>query len=314
MASTLHVALYHPSILPVRTYGGTERVVVWLARGLVELGHRVTVLALEGTHLPEATVVAVPAEAAFQDGGARLTPWLPPDADILHAHVPLAEPPDIPFVWTFHGTGKPGRVFPASTIGLSADHAHRHGIARWVHNGLDPAEYLFRGHTARHDLFIGRLHSVKGWQWAVRGARATGHRLVVAGGWRPSLRPGLRFVGKVDGERKARLLAESGCLWMPARWDEPFGLTTIEAMVSGVPVLGTHRGALPEVITETSGRMGDTLEELVALRPDLDRLDPETVRENVLERFTHVRMAERYVEIYRESENARRREGEAGRE
>ncbi len=299
MASTLHVALYHPSVLPVRTYGGTERVVVWLARGLVELGHRVTVLALEGTRLPEATVVTVPAAEAFREGGARLAPWLPNNLDILHAHVPLAEPPAVPFVWTFHGTGTPGRVFSPSTIALSADHARRHGIERWVHNGLDPAEYHFRTGVPRHDLFLGRLHSVKGWHWAVRGARAASKRLVVAGGWRPSLRPGLRFVGKVDGERKAQLLAESGCLWMPAQWDEPFGLTTIEAMVSGVPVLGTHRGALPEAITEASGRMGDTLEELVALRPELDRLDPHAVRENVLQRFTHLHMAAAYVEVYR---------------
>lgn len=304
MASTLHVALYHPSVLPVRTYGGTERVVVWLARGLAELGHRVTVLALEGTRLPEASVVAVPAEEAFREGGAHLTPWLPRGVDVLHAHVPLSEPPAVPFVWTFHGTGKPGRVFPPSTIALSADHARRHGIERWVHNGLDPAEYRFRTGTPRHDLFLGRLHSVKGWQWAVRGARASSTRLVVAGGWRPSLRPGLRFVGTVDGERKAQLLAESACLWMPAQWDEPFGLTTIEAMVSGVPVLGTHRGALPEVITEASGRMGDTLEELIALRPELDRLDPGAVRENVLQRFTHVQMAAAYLKVYAESKHS----------
>lgn len=300
MASTLHVALYHPAVLPVRTYGGTERVVVWLVRGLAALGHRVTLLALEGTVVPEATVVTVPSEEAFRAGGARLGPWLPAGIDVLHAHVPLAEPPPIPFVWTFHGTGAPGRVFPPSTIALSADHARRHGIDRWVHNGLDPSEYGFRHSPPRHDLFIGRLHSVKGWQWAVRGARMSGHRLIVAGGWRPSIRPGLRFVGKVDGAQKRELLAEAGCLWMPARWDEPFGLTTIEAMVSGVPVLGTRRGALPEIITPSSGRMGDTLEELIGLRRELDHLDPETVRANVLQRFTHVQMAERYVDVYRQ--------------
>ncbi|MEO8478462.1 MAG: glycosyltransferase, partial [Gemmatimonadota bacterium] len=111
-------------------------------------------------------------------------------------------------------------------------------------------------------------------------------------------------VGTVDGERKAQLLAESACLWMPAQWDEPFGLTTIEAMVSGVPVLGTHRGALPEVITEASGRMGDTLEELIALRPELDRLDPGAVRENVLQRFTHVQMAAAYLKVYAESKHS----------
>src|SRR5690606_18468731 len=98
---------------------------------------------------------------------------------------------------------------------------------------------------------------------------------VIAGGWRPSLRPGVSYVGRVGGERKARLLAEAAALWMPAQWDEPFGLTTIEAMVSGTPVLATSRGALPEIITPDSGRMADSLDQMVALRPALDSLAPE---------------------------------------
>jgi glycosyltransferase involved in cell wall biosynthesis len=300
MTGRLHVALYYPARLPAVDYGGSERVVVWLARALAEFGHRVTLLALPGSRVAEAECIAVDPGEAFKPGGAELAPLLPDDVDIVHAHVPLARPPAMPFVWTFHGTGAPGREFPASTIGLSADHATRHRLTRWVHNGLDPAEYRIAASDGGFDLFLGRLHSVKGWQWARDGARRAGHRIVLAGGWRPSLRPGVRFVGRVGGARKAKLLAEAGCLWMPARWDEPFGLTTIEAMASGTPVLATRRGALPEIITQASGAMGDTLEELVALRPSLDDLDPEAIRANVLERFTHRRMAEDYLAIYAE--------------
>ncbi|MES2125601.1 MAG: glycosyltransferase [Gemmatimonadota bacterium] len=300
MASTLHVALYHPARLPVRKYGGTERVVVWLARGLAELGHRVTLLAAPGSHLPEATVIPVDTKSSATPGGPDLTPWLPQGVDVVHAHVPLQRPPaSLPFLWTFHGNGQPGRVFPESTVALSANHAARHGITRWVHNGLDPSEYRFQPVKADFDLFLGRLHSEKGWRWAVAGAAEARRKLVVAGGWRPSMRSGLRFAGEVGGEEKTTLLADAACLWAPALWDEPFGLTTIEAMVSGTPVLGTYRGALPEVITPASGAMGDTLEELVALRPGLAMLDPEGVRARVLESFTHRTMAARYVELYR---------------
>jgi len=302
MASALHVALYHPARLPVHGYGGTERVVTWLARGLVELGHRVTVLALAGTRIPEAAVVEVDHREAFRTGGARLAALLPDGVDVVHAHVPLAEPPaGWPFLWTFHGTGEPGRRFPASTVALSASHAAAHGIGRWVHNGLDPADYRFSARKGQRDLCLGRLHGVKGWRWAVAGARRAGRPLTVAGGWRFTLRPGLRFAGRVAGERKLRLLRDAACLWVPAQWDEPFGLTTIEAMVSGTPVLGTRRGAFPEIVTPASGAVGDTLDDLVALRPGLDRLDPEAVRARVLERFTHRAMAERYLALYREA-------------
>jgi len=70
-------------------------------------------------------------------------------------------------------------------------------------------------------------------------------------------------------------------------------------MVSGTPVLGTRRGALPEIITPECGAMGDSVDELVALRPGLTQLDPEAIRARVLERFTHRTMADRYVELYR---------------
>jgi hypothetical protein len=301
MASTLHVVLYHPARLPVQGYGGTERVVVWLARGLAELGHRVTLLSDRRSDVPEATLVAVPPTNRKTQGRIDLTPYLPSDADILHAHVPLYRAPALPMLWTLHGNAAPGEVLPPGAVAVSADHARRHGLARWAHNGLDPAEYRFAPKKGSADLFLGRLHSVKGWQWAVAGAQRTGRRLIVAGGWRPTLQRGIKFVGEVKSERKTLLLASAACLWNPVQWDEPFGLNSIEAMVSGTPVLGTRRGALPEIVTPEAGALGDTLDELVDLRPAIDALEPEQIRACVLEQFTHRAMAERYLAIYAEA-------------
>jgi glycosyltransferase involved in cell wall biosynthesis len=109
----------------------------------------------------------------------------------------------------------------------------------------------------------------------------------------------VRYVGQVGGERKAGLLAEAACLWMPALWDEPFGLTLIEATASGTPVLGTRRGALPEIVAPGVGALGDTLDELVALRPALDRIDPSVCRAWVERHFTHHVMAAEYVRMFR---------------
>ena len=60
-------------------------------------------------------------------------------------------------------------------------------------------------HYRPRDLFLGRLHTVKGWDWAVRGARLAGRSLVVAGGWRPSIRPGCRTTReyRLDGNGQA---------------------------------------------------------------------------------------------------------------
>jgi glycosyltransferase involved in cell wall biosynthesis len=292
----MHVALYTHSVVPVQGYGGTQRVVVWLARGLAELGHQITLLAPAGSRLPAARVVELQ-RSELRDPGLDLSRFLPDSVDILHLHAPRTHPPAHPHVFTLHGNRVPARA-AANTIFLSADHARRHGGQAFVHNGVDPSEYLFRSRKSNYDLFLGRLRSVKGYHWAIKGARRTGKRLVVAGGWRPSLRPSLRFVGSVDGARKAELLAGAECLWMPALWEEPFGLTLVEAMMSGTPVLGTKRGALPEIVSPEVGALGETLDDLVELRGGISRCEPEACRARAERLFSHTAMAGQYLRLY----------------
>jgi glycosyltransferase involved in cell wall biosynthesis len=292
------VALLINARIPAQGYGGTERVVTWLARGLTELGHQVTVLAPPGSTSSHAKIIPfdLPREHPRNFDYRSL---LPPGTDVVHAHFPLHAQPDSPrFWWTLHGNARAGEVLPPNGIALSQDHATRHELSRYVYNGLDPDDYRFSPTKQDFDLFIGRLHTVKGWQWAIDGARKGNLKLVLAGGWRPSIRPSISYLRSIDGEKKQQLLSDAACLWAPAQWDEPFGLTTIEAMVSGTPVLGTRRGALPEIITPASGAMGDSVEELLEARPRLLQLDPEMIRENVMTRFTNRIMAGRYVEIY----------------
>src|SRR2546421_1950017 len=57
----MHVVLASHQQLPAKGYGGPQRVIVALVRGLAALGHRVTLLALPGSRVPEAKVVEVPA-------------------------------------------------------------------------------------------------------------------------------------------------------------------------------------------------------------------------------------------------------------
>ncbi len=295
----MHVVVASHHRLPVEGYGGTQRVVVALVRGLAALGHRVTLLAQPGTRVPEAAKVVEVPPKILKDAGADLTPFLPESADILHVHFPLKRgPAALPFVQTTHGNWKAGLPLPPHTIFLSRDHARRHGSDAFVYNGLDPTEFVFRRRKEQWDLFLGRLHSAKGYHWAIEAAKRTGRRLIVAGGWRPSFTGSVKYVGEVDGNRKAVLLARARCLWMPALWDEPFGLTTIEALFSGTPVLGTHRGALPEILIPTVGALCDTLEEMLAAAETIGSRSPEACRAHAERHFTHRVMAEEYIRVY----------------
>ena len=297
----MHIAVACQQLLPAKGYGGPQRVVVALVRGLAALGHRITLLAPPSTRVPEATVVAVPPRKLADP--ATLAPYIPRDVEIVHAHFPLPRGPGaFPFVQTIHRNLKTGTAPFPNSIFLSRDHARRHNSDVFVHNGLDPADYVFRRFPRRpsqYDLFLGALHSAKGYHWAVEAAKRTGHRLIVAGGWRPSFTGSIKFVGVVDGSTKAALLARARCLWNPAAWDEPFGLVTIEALLSGTPVLGTHRGALPELITPDVGTLCDTVDEMIAAAESIHTRSPAACRAHAERHFTHVKMAEGYLREYR---------------
>ena len=295
----MHVVLFARDRLPVRKYGGTQRIVVYLARGLAAAGHRVTLMAAEGSEVPEATLVPL-TRADLRQTELDLRPRLPTGADVLLAFAPLPRAPEIPWIRSLHGNRRPGVVGAANTLYLSRNHAERHGATAFVYNGIDLDEFRFRPLKSDYDLFLGRLHAVKGHRWAVEGARRAGRRLTVAGGWRPSLRRGLRYVGEVGGERRAELLAGAACLWMPAQWDEPFGLTLVESLASGTPVLGTRRGALPEIVASDVGILGETLDELVAARERIARLDPGACRARVERHFSHHVRAAGYHRMFRE--------------
>jgi glycosyltransferase involved in cell wall biosynthesis len=294
----MHIALFFWDRLPVPEYGGTQRMVVALARGLAAAGHQVTLVAGHGSDVPEATLVPVALDAARRPD-FDIRPLLPRGLDVVLACAPLRTAPDVPWIRRLAGNWKPGTIGAPNTLYLSRNHAQRHGGTAFVYNGVDPAEYRFRREKADYDLFLGRLHSAKGYRLAAAGAKRLRRRMLIAGGWRPSLSRYVRYVGRVGGVRKAELLAGARTFWMPALWDEPFGITLVEALVSGTPVLGTRRGSLPEIVSPDVGALGDTLDRLVELRPRLDQVAPEACRAHVERHFTHHVMAEGYLRMFR---------------
>lgn len=292
----MHVAIASHYRLPVAGYGGTERVVVALVRGLAALGHRVTLIAAPGTQVPEAALVAVsPDDLTSAPDLAR---FAPADADLMHAFFPVYRLPSCPFLQTLSGHLRAGAAVPPHNVFLSHDHARRYGSEAFVYNGLDPADFVFQDHKADYDLFLGRLHSAKGYRLAIEGAKRSRRRLILAGGWRPSLSRRIRFVGEVGGRRKMELLAGARCLWVPAQWPEPFGLTTIEALFSGTPVIASPHGALPEVVAPDVGFLCEGLDEMVEAAQVMHTFDPATCRAYAERYFSHTAMAEEYLRVY----------------
>lgn len=293
----MHIVQLHHSRLPVAGYGGAQRIVVWLAQGLAQLGHEVTVIGAPGTALPGIRCMSVRPDELYSPA-FDVQRLIGERVDVLHYHAPVRHPPRQPYVTTLHGNMGPSGQADPHTICVSEDHARRHGTNVFVHNGVRLEEYQFEPAKSDFDLFLARLHSVKGWRTAVAVARRCRVRLVLAGGWRPSLSRYVRFVGEVDGERKRDLLARARCLWMPVQWEDPCPVNILEALASGTPIIGCPRGSLPELVTPDVGGLGETIDHLVALRGRLEQWTPTAARARAERHFSHVRMARDYVRMY----------------
>jgi glycosyltransferase involved in cell wall biosynthesis len=306
----MKILLFHPTLLPPRDYGGVERVVLWLARGLAQLGHEVWVAARTGSVLPPgARLVAMePPSVSALD----LIRVLPAGIDLVHFMAPPGDEAlgalPCPAILTVHGNGKAGERFPVNSVFLSLDHATRHGAREFVYNGIDPSEYRFDPGARREwYLFLSKTSwRVKNVAGAIRLCRRAGAKLAVAGGNRPlrhrleaALRPSLRWEGPVAGERKARLLAEARALVFPVEWPEPFGLVVAEALISGTPVLAPRKGSLPELVPPDVGAILEGERAWIeALRAGTSRWSPERCRQWAMERFHYMKMAASYEAVY----------------
>jgi len=300
----VRIGLYFDGPLPVRKYGGTERVIIWLARGLREHGHDPVILARNGTRLdpfPVHELTPSTLRRMAQDPEFRLDPVIPDDVDVIHFHAATAGHLDAPHLTTIHGNARPGR-FGGDHVFVSRDHMIRMWGRHFVYNGIDPADYEFRRVKSRELLFLGLAsRRVKGVDRAIRIARRADRRLRIAGGWRPSLDRRIRWAGMVDNRRKRQLLAEACALLNPIRWQEPFGLVVVEALVSGTPVIASPLGAMIELVTPQVGALCEDEESFVEAIDRIAEWDPDACRQRVMDHFTHTTMAENYLRLYRKA-------------
>jgi hypothetical protein len=290
----MKVALVHEAMFPVWAYGGTERVVWWLAKGLAERGVRVVLVGRPGSSCPFAETPTVD----FSRGVEEQIPGL----DLVHHFVTPPKQPAAPYLVTIGGNGQAGETYLPNTAFVSRNHAERHGAQCFVYNGIDPDDYQYGDRKQSSLLFLAKASwKVKNVRGAIRLARQVKRPIDIVGGDRFLFRRwrGAHWRGMLGGREKAEIIARSSALLFPVLWDEPFGLAVVEAMVSGTPVLATPFGSLPELIAPQVGAICHSLQEFTEALSDIGRFRPEACREWAIENFSYGRMADRYLELYR---------------
>ena len=323
--------------VPPRHYGPWERVVGLLTEGLVALGVDVTLFATLDSET-SAVLDGVCPRPYEEDPEIDAGVWAPLHTgyvmerarafDLVHNHFdfgPLtyAGLVETPVVTTIHGFSS-GRILPVyrryagRTHYVSISDADRHPDLPYVAtvwHGIDLPAFTFRPEPDRDDpylLFFGRIHPDKGAADAVEIARRSGRRLVLAGVvqdeayWRERVEPHVdgervRYVGSVGPEARDRLLGGASALLHMVHFDEPFGLSVVEAFACGTPVVARPRGSMPEIVRDgVDGALVDTVDEAVERLADVERLDRAAIRRGADERFSQERMARDYLAVYRQ--------------
>ena len=325
--------------VPPRLYGGSERIVSYLTDELVRQGHDVTLFA-SGDSVSSANLVRCVPMALRLDANVKdPIPYymlmldrvreMADEFDILHFHIdqfhfPLFRPIAQRTVTTLHGRQdlhdlKPLYVGFSDMPLVSISNSQRKPIANanfaaTVYHGL-PAQTLKPNYKPSGDYvaFLGRISPEKRPDRAIRIAQALGLRIKIAAKidkvdeayFREHIAslfnlPGVEYIGEIDERSKSEFLGEANALLFPIDWPEPFGLSMIEAMACGTPVLAFRCGSVPEIIDPgVTGLIVDSMDEAIRVMPQVLALDRRAVRQKFEQRFSASRMAKDYVQVYR---------------
>ena len=180
--------------------------------------------------------------------------------------------------------------------------------------------FPFSGAEGQYLLFFGRIHPDKGAREAIDVARRVGIKLVLAGiiqdqdYFDAEVEPHIdgttvEYLGSVGPDRRADVLGGALALLHLISFDEPFGLSVIESMACGTPVIAFDRGSMPELIKHgVTGYIVDDINNAISAVTEIKTINRSECRADVEQRFTSSRMARDYVRVYRKILNREERD------
>jgi glycosyltransferase involved in cell wall biosynthesis len=317
---------------PPRGYGPWEQVASTLTEGLVALGHDVTLFATadsitsarlhaEAPHgyeedpgLDAKVYESLHIAAAFERAG---------EFDVISNQfdfLPLtySRLVSTPVVTTIHGFSS-AAILPVyrtyNDVGryVAISNADRHPDLCYeatIHHGIELSRFTYRRELGEHLLFLGRIHPDKGTHLAIEVARRAGLPLVIAGivqdeaYFRDFVHPhlgrsGITYAGAVGPAERDALLGRAVALLHLIGFAEPFGLSVVEALATGTPVITHPLGAMPEIVRHgRTGFLVDDVADAVDAVGRVGSLSRQACRDDVEARFTAERMVEDYARVF----------------
>jgi glycosyltransferase involved in cell wall biosynthesis len=331
---------------PPRGYGAWETVVSNLTEGLVLRGWDVTLFATadsvtsaklcssvakgyeEDAHIDAQVASCLHISTVFENADKF---------DLIHNHfdfLPLTYSRLVttPVLTTVHGFSSP-RILPVYNkyresyfVSISnSDRTEGLNYLATVYNGINLSEFTFSEKPGDALVAYGRIHAEKGFHLAIKVAKRTGRRLIMAGYiqdrayFEKEIAPhvdgdNIKYLGVLTNHERDELLKQAYAVLHLNTIPERFGLVMAEAMAAGVPVVAMDLGSCREVVE--NGRTGflvkNTNQAVDAIKriPEISR---RACRQRVENHFSSDAMVKNYEKVYRRifqlEEKKRRCEG-----
>jgi len=223
-----------------------------------------------------------------------------------------------PMVTTIHGFSSP-KIIPVykkynSTghyVSISnSDRSSELDYAATVYNGINTNEFILSHEPEDYLLFFGRIHPHKGVYESIQIAKKSKRKLIISGliqdqeYFDNKVKPFINnndivYVGNSGPDERNRLLGGAIALLHPISFEEPFGLSVVEAMLCGTPVIAFNRGSMPELILDRkTGFVVNTIEEALDAVNNIKSINREYCRNWATSKFSRQKMIEGYLDVY----------------
>lgn len=318
---------------PPRKYGPWEQVASNITEGLIEYGHEVTLFAT-GDSITKARLEYTCPRGYSEDN--ELDPKVEEclhishlmeqasKFDLIHNNfdfLPLTYSGLIktPMLTTIHGFSSQ-KILPVykkyNAIGnyvsiSDSDRSPELDYVATVYNGINTGEFTYCDAPKDYLLYFGRIHPDKGTFEAIQIAKQSGRKLIISGliqdqdYFDNKIKPYLNekdivYIGNSGPAERDNLLGEAIALLHPIGFEEPFGLSLVESMLCGTPVIAFNKGSMPELIIDgKTGFLVNSIPEAVESVNKIRFIDRKFCRKYASEKFSRQKMIEGYLEVYR---------------
>jgi glycosyltransferase involved in cell wall biosynthesis len=333
----LHIALITDPEIPVPPiyYGGIERIIDLLIKGLKKNGHEITLYAHAGSVTPADYFFGYSAtnQSAFSllKNTFLVSKLHLNKPDLVHSFGRLAYlatllPTKVPKIMSYQREPTISQVKKAVKI-AAKNSMYFTGCSNYITNQMKPfapastvynavsmEDYQFRKEVSNDAplVFLGRIEPLKGAHTAIKLAQQTGRKLVIAGNvpvyaqeyFKLEIAPFINlknvcYIGPVNDKEKNELLGNAAALLMPIEWNEPFGIVMAEALACGTPVIAFARGAAKEVVLNgVNGWLCPTFSDMVNAISNLYKIDRKNCRIDAENRFSETVLVKNFEKVY----------------